>query len=147
MTWWAWIILGVALLCVELFAIDAQFYLVFIGISAILVGVAGSLGPDLPPWIEWLSFAVLSVLMMFTVRRHLYEKVRGRSVGGVESDVGERVAIAEELPPGKSCRAEYRGSFWTAVNVGSRPIPAGGEARIEAVDGLTLHVRSVVGEE
>lgn len=147
MTWWAWIILGVVLLSAELLAIDAQFYLVFLGISAILVGVAGSLGPDLPPWIEWLSFAALSVLTMFTVRRQLYEKVRGRPLGTVESDVGGRIAIAEELPPGKSCRAEYRGSIWTAVNVGTRPIPAGEEARIEAVDGLTLHVRSVFGEE
>ncbi len=147
MTWWAWIILGVVLLSAELLAIDAQFYLVFLGISAILVGVAGSLGPDLPPWIEWLSFAALSVLTMFTVRRQLYEKVRGRPLGTVESDVGGLVALPEELAPGKSCRAEYRGSLWTAVNVGSRPIPAGAEARIEAVDGLTLRVRSVVGED
>src|SRR5690606_31396966 len=86
MTWWAWIILGVVLLSAELLAIDAQFYLVFLGISAILVGVAGSLGPDLPPWIEWLSFAALSVLTMFTVRRQLYEKVRGRPLGTVERD-------------------------------------------------------------
>lgn len=147
MTWWAWIILGVVLLGAELFAIDAQFYLVFLGLSAVLVGVAGSLGPDLPSWIEWLSFAALSVLTMFTVRKQLYEKVRGRPLGTVESDVGGRVELAEDLAPGRSCRTEYRGSLWTAVNVGTRPIPAGEQARIEAVDGLTLHVRSVVGEE
>jgi len=38
-------------------------------------------------------------------------------------------------------RIEYRGSGWTALNVGDRPIPAGEEVRIEAVDGLTLRVR------
>jgi len=139
-------ILGAVLLGAELLAIDAQFYLVFLGVSAILVGLAGIAGPDLPPWIEWLSFAAVSVLTMFTLRRHLYEKVRARPLGNVETDVGGRVALAEELAPGKSCRTEYLGSSWTAVNVGNLPIPAGSEARIEAIDGLTLHVRSIAAE-
>ena len=34
MTWWAWMILGAVLLGAELFAVDAQFYLVFLGVSA-----------------------------------------------------------------------------------------------------------------
>lgn len=147
MAWWAWIILGAVLLGAELLAIDAQFYLVFIGVSAILVGLAGIAGPDLPPWLEWLSFAALSVLMMFTLRRQLYEKTRGRPLGTVEGDVGGRLVLPQELAPGKSCRTEYGGSSWTAVNVGTLSIPAGGEARIEAVEGLTLRVRNVVGEE
>ena len=142
MAWWAWMIFGVVLLSAELLAIDAQFYLVFLGVSAILVGLAGIAGPDLPLWVEWLSFAALSVLMMFTLRRQLYEKVRGRALGTVESDVGGRLALAQELAPGKSCRTEYRGASWTAVNVGAQPIAAGSEARIESVDGLTLRVRA-----
>jgi membrane protein implicated in regulation of membrane protease activity len=140
-------IIGVLLLSAELLAIDAQFYLVFLGAAAILVGFAGIAGPDLPPWLEWLSFAALSVLMMFTLRRQLYEKMRGRPLGTVESDVGSHLAIVQDLPPGKSCRTEYRGSLWTAVNVGVQPIPAGSEARIESVDGLTLRVRGIGGEE
>ena len=142
MAWWAWMIFGVVLLSAELLAIDAQFYLVFLGVSAMLVGLAGIAGPDLPLWVEWLSFAALSVLMMFTLRRQLYEKVRGRALGTVESDVGGRLALAQELAPGKSCRTEYRGASWTAVNVGAQPIAAGSEARIESVDGLTLRVRA-----
>jgi membrane protein implicated in regulation of membrane protease activity len=92
-------------------------------------------------WVEWLSFAALAVLMMFTLRRQLYEKVRGRPLGTVESDVGGRVALEHDLAPGKSCRTEYRGALWTAVNVGAQPITAGSEARIESVEGLTLRVR------
>ena len=44
MTWWTWMILGGVLLGAELLAIDAQFYLVFLGISSALVGLAGMLG-------------------------------------------------------------------------------------------------------
>ena len=39
MTWWAWMILGAVLFGAELFAIDAQFYLVFLGVSAAIVGL------------------------------------------------------------------------------------------------------------
>ncbi len=40
MAWWAWLVLGIGLLGVEMFVIDAQFYLVFIGLSAAVVGAA-----------------------------------------------------------------------------------------------------------
>lgn len=147
MAWWAWMIFGAVLLCAELLAIDAQFYLVFIGLAALLVGLADIAGPGLPPWLEWLSFAALSLLMMFTVRRQLYEKVRARPVGDVEGDVGRLVSLEQDLEPGRSCRTEYRGTSWTAVNVGARPIAAGSAARIESVDGLTLRVRGRGAEE
>ena len=36
MAWWSWMVLGAVLLAAELFAVDAQFYLVFLGVSAAL---------------------------------------------------------------------------------------------------------------
>jgi membrane protein implicated in regulation of membrane protease activity len=141
MSWWGWCIIGTLLLAAELFAVDAQFYLIFIGLGAIVVGVIGLVGIDLPDWAQWMTFAVVSVAAMLTVRRTMYEKLRGRLVGKVDSDVAQRVLIPEALAPGKSMRIEYRGSGWTALNVGDRPIPGGEGVRIEAVDGLTLSVR------
>ena len=141
MTWWAWCILGTLLLAVELFAVDAQFYFVFIGLAAVVVGLLGLVGIDLPEWAPWMLFAVLAVAAMLTIRKQLYEKLRHRVTGTVDSDVAQRVKIPEELAPGKSVRVEYRGSGWTALNIGDRLIPAGQEVRIEAVDGLTLRVR------
>ena len=44
------------------------------------------------------------------------------------------------LAPGETCRLEYRGSSWSAVNGGSAAIAAGARARIARVDGLTLVV-------
>ena len=141
MTWWAWCILGTLLLAVELFAVDAQFYFVFIGLAAVVVGLLGLVGIDLPEWAQWMLFAVLAVAAMLTIRKQLYEKLRHRVTGTVDSDVAQRVKIPEELAPGKSVRVEYRGSGWTALNIGDRLIPAGQEVRIEGVDGLTLRVR------
>jgi membrane protein implicated in regulation of membrane protease activity len=72
MTWWGWMILGAVLLGAELFAIDAQFYLVFLGISAALVGLAGMVGIAMPEWAQWTAFASLSLIAFFTFRKSLY---------------------------------------------------------------------------
>ena len=37
MTWWGWMILGAVLFGAELFAVDAQFYVVFLGVSVIRI--------------------------------------------------------------------------------------------------------------
>jgi membrane protein implicated in regulation of membrane protease activity len=141
MPWWAWLVLGIGLLGVEMFVIDAQFYLVFIGLSAAVVGLLGLAGIQMPEWAQWLIFSVLAIGAMLAFRRRLYELVRGRS-GQVEErlTVGDRVVIISRLEPGQSERVEYRGTTWTARNTGSRAIEAGREAIIAHVDGLILHV-------
>jgi membrane protein implicated in regulation of membrane protease activity len=142
MQWWTWFVLGTVLLAIELFAIDAQFFLIFIGAAAIVVGLIGMLGINLPVWLQWVLFAALAIAAVATMRRQIYAKLRSRPLASVDTDVNQRVRIPDELAPGKSTRIEYRGTAWTALNVGKHPIPAGQEVRIESVDGLTLHVRS-----
>ena len=143
MPWWAWMVLGIGLLGVEMFVIDAQFYLVFIGLSAAVVGLLGLFGADLPHWAEWLVFSVLAIAAMLSFRKRLYEMVRNRS-GHVEErlTVGDRVIVPARLEPGQTGRVEYRGSSWQARNAGGLPIEAGREAVIAQVDGLTLHVKA-----
>jgi len=144
MAWWGWCIIGTLLLGAELFAVDAQFYLIFIGAGAIVVGLVGLTGIQLPEWAQWLLFAALALTAMVTLRRQLYEKLRRRPLGRVDTDVNHRLLVSQDLAPGQSCRVEYRGSGWTAINVGDQVIPAGTDARIDAVDGLTLRVRLAV---
>ncbi len=143
MPWWAWLVLGIGLLGVEMFVIDAQFYLVFIGLSAAVVGLLGLVGVDLPSWMQWLIFSALAVVAMLAFRRRLYEMLRG-SAGTVDErlTVGDRVVIPTRLEPGQSGRVEYRGSNWSARNTGVVAIEAGSEVAIAAVDGLTLHVKA-----
>jgi membrane protein implicated in regulation of membrane protease activity len=54
------------------------------------------------------------------------------------------VTLPTNLPPGETCRLEYRGSSWSAINGGEAVIAAGSRVRIERVDGLTLVVRGEV---
>jgi len=140
MTWWSWMILGAVVLCVELFAVDAQFYLVFLGISAALVGLAALLGIAMPEWGQWLAFALLSLTFFFTFRRTLYHKLRTGGENYRESIAGESVTLQQDLEPGADGRTQYRGSDWTVRNVGSVRLSAGARATVVKVDGLTLHV-------
>ena len=143
MAWWGWCIFGTVLLAVELFAVDAQFYLVFAGLAAVIVGLTGLTGIDLPQWAQWLAFAVLSVASMFTLRKQIYLKLMNKPTPAVSIDVDQQVVLTEALAPGKSCRIEYRGSGWTAINVGDRALAVGDRARITAVEGVTLKVHAV----
>ena len=86
---------------------------------------------------------MLAVATMFTLRRPIYAKLMNKPFGNVNTDLDQRVVVTQELPPGKSCRIEYRGSGWTALNVGEQPIPSGGTARIDSIDGVTLRVRAL----
>jgi len=142
MTWWAWMILGAVLLGAELFAVDAQFYLVFLGVSAAIVGLATLFGITLPEWGQWLAFAIVSVVFFVTFRKALYVKIRGGGEGYEQKYVGELVKVAEEVAPGGRGRAEYRGSDWNVHNVGESPVASGSHAKVVEVDGLTLKVEA-----
>lgn len=143
MPWWGWLVAGAILLAVEMFVLDAQFYLVFLGISAGLVGLLGLAGVNLPEWMQWLTFSVLALVTMVAFRKQLYQLVRGR-VGSVEErlTLGDRVTVPVRLEPSQTCRVDYRGSSWTARNVDEIAIEAGKEAVIARIDGLILHVRA-----
>jgi membrane protein implicated in regulation of membrane protease activity len=140
MQWWAWIAVGAILLGSELAFVDAQFYLVFVGASAFVVGLLELAGLELAMWLQWLIFAVLAATSMLTFRRRIYERMR-RGLPAVKGGpAGETVTVAVALPPGETCRLEYRGGSWSAINGGKSVIPAGSQARIARVDGLTLVV-------
>jgi membrane protein implicated in regulation of membrane protease activity len=141
MHWWAWIAVGAILLGSELAFVDAQFYLVFVGASAFAVGMLQLAGIGMPVWLQWLIFAVLAATSMFTFRRRIYASMRRRLPAMKGGPAGEIVTMPMALPPGETCRLEYRGGSWTAVNAGLGVIAAGSRARIERVDGLTLVLR------
>ena len=142
MTWWGWMVLGAVLFGAELFAVDAQFFLVFLGLSAAIVGLAGMFGLSAPEWVQWLAFAFLSLVSMFTFRQSLYRKIRGGVEGFKEGLEGESVIISESLAPGAGARIEFRGTMWNVRNVGEQTIDAGARASVVKTDGLTLHVNS-----
>jgi membrane protein implicated in regulation of membrane protease activity len=135
MSWWGWVVAGAILLGAELTVINAQFYLVFVGVAAIVVGMVTAATPNLVPWAHWAGFAILAF------RNRLYQWLRGHPPEVATGPTGAVVTLPTALAPGDCCQVEHGGSFWTARNDSDAPIPAGGRARIAHVRGLTLLVR------
>jgi inner membrane protein len=141
MDWWGWVVGGVILLGAELGFVDAQFYLVFLGSAAILVGLATAAIPSLSLAVQWAGFAVLGLVSMLTFRKPIYQRLRGHTPEVRTGPAGTVLILPNSLAPGESCQVEHGGSHWTAQNAGDALIPAGTRVRIAQVQGLTLLVR------
>jgi inner membrane protein len=140
MHWWAWILIGAIFLGSELAFVDAQFYLVFVGAAAFVIGLLQMAGLGAAVWLQWLIFAVLAAASMLTFRRPIYERMRRKLPIMRQGPAGDTVTLPQTLSPGETCRLEFRGSSWNVTNAGKEAIAAGCKARIERVDGLTLVV-------
>jgi len=143
MQWWAWIAVGAILLGSELTFVNAQFYLVFLGVSAFVVGLLQVTGLLAADWLQWAAFAVIAVTSMLAFRKKIYEKMRHSLPPLRSGPAGETVTLPTILSPGETCRLEYRGGSWSAMNGGKTVIEAGCSARIERVEGLTLVVHDL----
>jgi membrane protein implicated in regulation of membrane protease activity len=140
MSWWGWIIAGAILLGAELSFVNAQFYLVFIGSAAILVGLGAFLLP-LAHWLQWALFAVLAILSMVSFRSRVYRRF---NLALPQLDIGPTggvITLQVSLGAGESCQVEYGGTFWTVRNDSDTPIPSGSRVRIARVHNLTLLVK------
>jgi membrane protein implicated in regulation of membrane protease activity len=133
-------IFGLFLLGSELFGVDAAFYLVFIGIAAILTGAVAATGFILEPWVQWLVFSGFALISMVLFRKRFYKQLRGSTADYREGLAGELLRIEQLLEPGQSCRQSYRGTDWTVVNRGSERIEAQTEVKIDRTEGLTIIV-------
>jgi hypothetical protein len=139
MSWWSWVVGGAILLGAELAFVDAQFYLVFVGAAAIIVGLIAAVS-EIAAWAQWLVFAILAIVSMVTFRARIYDRLR-RAPGVRTGPAGGVLTLPVALAPGESCQAEHGGTFWTVRNDGEAPIAAGTRVRVASVQGLTLVVR------
>ena len=140
MPWWGWIVVGAALLGAETI-VDAQFYLVFFGVAALVTGTLTALGLTQPAWLQWAVFGVLCLVGESIFRRRVYGMIR-RSYGVVHSGtVGELAVAREPIAPGARGKVELRGTVWEARNLTNAPLAPGESARVERVEGLVLDLR------
>jgi len=140
MQWWIWLLFGFGLLVAELLT-PGGFYLMFFGISALVIGVLTSASASGPTWLQWMVFSVLSVLSILLFRRPMLERFGPKTGGDVDSLVGERARALDVIPALAEGKVELRGSTWSARNESELAIAIGQACRVEGVQGLTLRVR------
>ncbi len=139
MSWWAWILFGLALLVVEMVTPGGLFAL-FFGIGALAVGILDAAGLGGPAWLEWGLFAVLSVALLALFRRRMKGALAARG-GPVDTLAGEVAVMLADVPPGGVGKAELRGTSWDARAAAGGPLAKGQRCRVEKVEGLTLVLR------
>ncbi len=140
MVWWIWVLLGLALLIVEMLTPGGLFAL-FFGVGAICVAALAAVGAG--PVIQWVTFPVLSVILLVTLRGRLQERLRSPVSEPVDSLIGQEVLLLQDLPPGGESKAELRGSPWSARAASGLPLTRGTRCKVERVDGVVLYVTAI----
>jgi membrane protein implicated in regulation of membrane protease activity len=139
MLWWQWIVLGVVLLGSEII-VDAEFYMVFLGAAALLVGIIGLAPLTIPWWGQWLLFSAFAIVGMTSFRSYFHSKIRGHLPDMDTGLNGEQVTALELIAPGDQGAVESRGTRWVAKNVGESPLEPNSRARVESSSGVMLNV-------
>jgi len=143
---WAWAVLGIVLLAVEILVAGSLFALWF-GIAGFCVAGLLWLLPDTSYAVQFLVFAVLS-LSSLAIWRRFYKKSEthyrvGQAQGEEIGRVGEVVAATGPAQAGSIRFAQgLMGSReWVAFS--DEPIEAGAQARVVAVEGNTLRISRI----
>jgi inner membrane protein len=142
MTWWMWVLFGIALLVVEMLTPGGLFAL-FFGVGALATSVSAVAGA--PATVQWLVFTTLSLVLLATLRRTLQERLRSSPSAPIDSLVGEEVVLLGEIPAGGEGQAELRGVPWKTRVASGIALRAGQRCKVERVEGLTLWVRADEG--
>ena len=131
-----WAILGLLLICLEIFS--GTFFLLFLGIGALLTAFAKWLNVVDSLAIETALFAFLSLLNIALFRKKIKVSMTTNPTFAKE----QSIRLEEDLAPQEKKSISYQGSLWQALNTTSETMPKGAEVLIEKIEGVTLHLRS-----
>ena len=138
--WWHWLAVGLVLVALEV-SVASGFYILFFGVSAIVISGLSLLGIAGPLWVQFLLFSVLSVASLLLFRSPLLRWMNlDRASPDIDSLVGEEGIALDDMPPGELARAELRGTVWSARNIGAGFLRKGQRCVVVRVDRLTLLV-------
>lgn len=138
MLYWHWWILGFILLGLEMI-LPTGFFLLWIGLAALIVGALAWLVPALSWQAELLLFGALSLVSFFVWRRlkpTVVESDRPNLNRRGESYVGRTFTLSEPIVNGVGT-LRVDDSQW---RVAGADAPAGTRVRVVQADGATLKV-------
>jgi hypothetical protein len=136
MAWWLWLVLGLVLTGLELLSAGG-FYLIFFGLSALLIGTLQLMGLQSQVWVQWFLFTALSIALLALFRNPLLKAFRPKEVA-VDQLIGEIAIPIDDIAAGAVGKAELRGAGWNARNGHHGPLHKGQRCRVQNVDELML---------
>ena len=118
MLWWYWMLVGLVLLAGEML-IPGGLFALFFGLAALLIGILVGMGVGGPNWLQWLLFALLSIVSLLLFRGPVLTrlKIRQPTPSRLDTLVGEIVTLRDDLPPdadrsGGTARHGVDGTEW-----------------------------------
>ena len=143
MIWWYWMLLGLLLVGAEMMT-PGGFYILFFGLSALIVGTLAGLGVVEADWLQWLLFSCVAVGSLLLCRTPLLRMMKqtASEMPDIDSMAGEMAIPLKPLAVGGTGKAELRGTTWTAKNVGTIALDKGQRGKVTHVEGLTLWITS-----
>nr|WP_113864725.1 NfeD family protein [Brenneria salicis]NMN92303.1 hypothetical protein [Brenneria salicis ATCC 15712 = DSM 30166]RBP67642.1 hypothetical protein DES54_101162 [Brenneria salicis ATCC 15712 = DSM 30166]RLM32383.1 hypothetical protein BHG07_00700 [Brenneria salicis ATCC 15712 = DSM 30166] len=138
---WFWLSLGGLLLAAEM--LGASGYLLWSGVSAILVGLLVWAMPFSWPW-QGIAFAVLTIitalLWWYWLRKRTLAQPQNALNQRGQQLIGLRATLSEPIVDGLG-RARIGDSTWRVAS--QQDLVAGTHIEVIAVEGITLYVREV----
>ena len=136
---WHWLALGLGLLAVEIFG--AAGYFLWLGLSALIVGVLLSLMPM--SWqLQWISFTCFSLLTTWLWWRRQFkadkESDDSRDLNQKQKQlIGQKIRLEEDFIAGKG-RIKVGDTTWTAET--DHNIASGTLVEVTQVNGIILTI-------
>ena len=140
MLWWHWVLIGFALLAIEL--ASTTLHVAFFGGGALFVGLLVGLGWNGPLWAQLLVFTGFSLVALFFIRPPLMRRLKLNEPRVVDTLIGEQAIAMDDIAVQSIGKAEMRGSTWNAQNVGLHPLTKGQRCTVESVEGLVIRVKA-----
>lgn len=136
MVWYAWIIVAIVLVIIEMLTLDLV--LIMLAGGSLATALAAALGVDDFIW-QAVIWALVSLTLLFTLRRWMLHRLRERGTL-VETNVnalsGKPGVTLSEVTPGGG-RIKFDGEVWTARTDQQLTIAVNTPIIVLAIDGAT----------
>ncbi|MFT4735476.1 MAG: hypothetical protein ACI9QN_002661 [Arcticibacterium sp.] len=132
-----WVILGVALLILEIFSVS--FFAIFFGVGAIVTALLTYLRLTIEVIPQIITFLVVSTGALLVFRKQILESFSKKSEQYSEL-LNEKAKVSMAIPAKGEGKVFYRGADWTAEALSESAIAKGATVLIRKVDGIRLLV-------
>ncbi|HEY9032146.1 MAG TPA: NfeD family protein [Kangiella sp.] len=142
--YWHWLVFGLVLLILEIFAPGA--ILLWFGVGALVVGVLQLLMPGvMPPEVQWLVFSLISVASLVLWKRYAkkHKLDQDDDSGSLnqrsKSLIGREFNLSNAIVNGVG-KVRVGDSYW---RVEGPDLPEGNKVKVVGFEGATLKVEAV----
>lgn len=135
-----WVVLGVVLLVIEIFAVS--FFFMFFGLGALATALLTYLDVTKDFYTQLIAFGLVSVASMLLFRKQLRELFY-RKGEDYNEFLNEKAKVVQPIPAKGEGKVFYRGTEWLAEAIGGQAIAVGTQVKIKKVDGIRFFVEEI----